>query len=52
MRKAIIQDFSYPQIVIPAQAGIHSTAGAGPTMDSRFRGNDAVGFAVVQVQGI
>jgi hypothetical protein len=44
--------FPATQIVIPAKAGIHSSAGAGLTMDSRFRGNDVVGFVAAQVSGI
>jgi hypothetical protein len=48
----MIRSFSATQVVIPAEAGIHSSAGAGPTMDSRFRGNDGVGFVAAQVSGI
>ncbi len=52
LRQSMTRSFSDPQIVIPAKAGIHSSAGAGLTMDSRFRGNDGVGFAAAQASGI
>jgi hypothetical protein len=52
MKQTIIRRFSASQIVIPAKARIHSSAGAGLTMDSRFRGNDGADFVADQVSGI